>query len=485
MKTLADIIKDIPVKKISGDLTAQVSELCFDSRKAAAGKMFFAIKGTQADGHQFLKQVIEAGCTMLVVEDEHAILETPGISVIVAEDSSKALALAAGNFYDHPSTQLKLIGVTGTNGKTTVATLLHQLFSNLGYSCGLLSTVRNIIGKEALPATHTTPDAIAVHKLMRQMVDAGCTYAFMECSSHAIHQNRIHGLNFTGVIFTNITHDHLDYHGTFANYIAAKKKLFDELNSDAFALINKDDKNGKVMVQNSKASVYYYALKNFADFKVKIIEQDFEGMLLEISGKQLWVRLTGEFNAYNMTAVYAAAFLAGQDGDGLITAMSSLQPAEGRFDMLRSDNGITGIIDYAHTPDALENVLETINNIRTRNEQLITIIGCGGNRDKEKRPEMARIATEKSTRVILTSDNPRNEDPEEIIAEMYKGVAAPMVKKTLKITDRREAIRTAVMLAQKGDVILLAGKGHEHYQEIKGEKFPFSDKEELQKAFNV
>jgi len=483
MKKVSEILKNIPIINRTGNENIDIESLCFDSRKANNTVVFFAIKGTLTDGHLYIEKVIENGCKVIVVNDDFDSKNfNDNIDFISVKDTSKALAIASANFFDNPSKHLKLIGVTGTNGKTTCVTIMYQLFRFLGYECGMLSTVRNIIGERVVEATHTTPNPYDLNRLLNDMVEEGCEYVFMECSSHAIHQNRIHGLHFTGVAFTNITHDHLDYHKTFAEYIKAKKQLFDELPDDAFALYNKDDKNGAVMVQNTKATKYSFSLKTPSDFKIKILEQDMQGMSLLIDEKEFWVQLTGEFNASNLICAYAVAFLTGHSSEEIIVQLSKVKTAEGRFDYFKSENGVIGIIDYAHTPDALENILKTINKVRTGNEQLFTIIGCGGNRDKEKRPEMARIACELSNKIILTSDNPRDENPETIIEEMSQGVSALMYKKVLKISNRHEAIKTAAMMANKGDIILLAGKGHEQYQEIKGIKTHFNDKEELKKA---
>jgi UDP-N-acetylmuramoyl-L-alanyl-D-glutamate--2,6-diaminopimelate ligase len=484
MINLQNILIHLFEPTINGNTDKQVQSIVFDSRKATKGSLFFAISGTQHNGHDFIPQVIEQGCDMVICEQLPATL-LPDITYIQVADSSKALSVAAAAFYDFPYKKLKLVAVTGTNGKTTIATLLYQLFTQMGYACGLLSTVQNIINKTPLPSTHTTPDALSVQALLNQMVQAGCEYAFMEASSHAIHQNRIFGITFKGVVFSNITHDHLDYHITFDNYIKAKKKLFDEVNADAFALTNKDDKNGLVMLQNCKAIKYTYALKQMADFKAKIVERDFNGLLLNIDGNEAWFKLVGDYNAYNLLAVYGTAFLLGIDKETIITHLSKINPPKGRYETVRSETGITAIIDYAHTPDALENILNSINNLRTGNEQLITVIGCGGNRDVAKRPLMGEVAGRLSTKVVFTSDNPRSEKPEEIIQAMLKGVAPLHYKKTLSITDRKEAIKTAVSIANPGDIILIAGKGHENYQEIEGIKYPFDDKIIVLEMFNL
>jgi UDP-N-acetylmuramoyl-L-alanyl-D-glutamate--2,6-diaminopimelate ligase len=407
------------------------------------------------------------------------------ITYVKVKDASYALGIIAANFYDNPSQKLKLVGVTGTNGKTTTVTLLYNLFKSLGYTVGLLSTVKNKIQNEEIPATHTTPDAIALNELLQKMVDKGCQYAFMEVSSHAVVQHRVTGITFAGGVFTNITHDHLDYHKTFDEYIKAKKAFFDGLSDEAFALTNKDDANGMVMLQNTNAHKVTYALKSPADHKCRIVESHLNGLLLNIDNKEVWVKLIGQFNAYNVLAVYTVALLLKQDATNILTALSTLNSVEGRFQYTKSENGIIGIVDYAHTPDALKNVLETIKGIRTGNEQVITLCGCGGDRDAAKRPVMAKIACQFSNKIILTSDNPRSEDPEEILNQMQKGIDPVDAKKTLRITDRKEAIRTACSLAKPGDIIFIAGKGHEKYQEIKGVKHPFDDFEILKETFKT
>jgi UDP-N-acetylmuramoyl-L-alanyl-D-glutamate--2,6-diaminopimelate ligase len=472
-RKVADIIKSLTILKQSGSLDVQVSEIVFDSRNAKKGSAFVAVKGVSADGHDFIPKVIEAGCLVIISENE---VDVPAnVTLIITDNSSKALALMANNFYDEPSKKLKLVGVTGTNGKTTTTTLLFNLYTKLGYHCGLLSTVVNKIGDKNIPSTHTTPDPVSLNALLAQMVNEGCSHCFMEVSSHAIHQHRITGLSFVGGVFTNITHDHLDYHKTFAEYITVKKAFFDNLGKDAFALTNVDDKNGMVMLQNTAASKHSYSLKSPADFKVKVIENQFSGLVLNINGIEIWTRLIGDFNAYNLLAVYSVSQLLGEDSTEVLTAISTLESVEGRFQYFQSDTGIIAIVDYAHTPDALENVLKTIANIRTKNETVYTVIGCGGDRDKTKRPEMAAIACERSDKVILTSDNPRSEDPNTILDEMMVGVEGQYFKKTLSIVDRAQAIKTAVSMAEKGDIILVAGKGHEKYQEIKGVKHDFDD----------
>ncbi len=472
-RKVADIIKGLTILKQSGSLDVQVSEIVFDSRNAKKGSAFVAVKGVSADGHDFIPKVIEAGCSVIISENE--VVVPANVTLIITDNSSKALALMANNFYDEPSKKLKLVGVTGTNGKTTTTTLLFNLYTKLGYHCGLLSTVVNKIGDKNIPSTHTTPDPVSLNALLAQMVNEGCSHCFMEVSSHAIHQHRITGLSFVGGVFTNITHDHLDYHKTFAEYITVKKAFFDNLGKDAFALTNVDDKNGMVMLQNTAASKHSYSLKSPADFKVKVVENQFSGLVLNINGIEIWTRLIGDFNAYNLLAVYSVSQLLGEDSTEVLTAISTLESVEGRFQYFQSDTGIIAIVDYAHTPDALENVLKTIANIRTKNETVYTVIGCGGDRDKTKRPEMAAIACERSDKVILTSDNPRSEDPNTILDEMMVGVEGQYFKKTLSIVDRAQAIKTAVSMAEKGDIILVAGKGHEKYQEIKGVKHDFDD----------
>ncbi|MBI4945583.1 MAG: UDP-N-acetylmuramoyl-L-alanyl-D-glutamate--2,6-diaminopimelate ligase [Bacteroidetes bacterium] len=474
MKLLKDILYKAGLVEVVGSTEISVSSICFDSRKAGKDSLFIAVRGTQNDGHKFISQVVEAG-TVAVVCEEFPKQKNENVMYVKVKDCESALGIIASNFYHNPSEKLKLLGITGTNGKTTTATLLHNLFLSLGFNSGLISTVVYKIGKEEFPATHTTPDSIQLNLLMKQMVDAGCKYCFMEVSSHAVVQKRISGLKFSGAVFTNITHDHLDYHKTFDEYIKAKKKFFDDLDSDAFALVNKDDQNGMVMIQNTGAVKKTYALKSSADFKCKILESQFAGLFLNMDGTEMWSKLIGPFNAYNLLAVYSAAVLLGQEKLKVLTALSNLSSVDGRFQQVKTQSGIVGIVDYAHTPDALLNVLKTIREIRVGEEKIISVIGCGGNRDALKRPVMASIACEESDKVILTSDNPRREDPEEIIRQMQKGVERIHQKKVLSITDRREAIKTACSLASAGDIILVAGKGHEKYQEIKGVKHPFDD----------
>ena len=481
-KSLTNIVYGVTILSVDGRMDLFADQIVFDSRKAADGAIFFALKGTATDGHQFISTVIDAGCKIIVSEERVNVPED--VTLIVTDNSHRALALAAGNFYDEPSKKLKLIGVTGTNGKTTTTTLLFNLFSKLGYHCGLLSTVVNRIGERVIPATHTTPDPVALNALLAEMVEDGCSHCFMEVSSHAVHQHRTDGLEFAGGVFTNITHDHLDYHKTFAEYIRVKKSFFDHLGKEAFALVNADDKNGMVMLQNTKASKHTFALKTPADYKAKVIENQFSGLVLNFNGIELWTRLIGDFNAYNLLAVYGVSVLLGENSTEVLTAISTLESVEGRFQYFQSPTGITAIVDYAHTPDALENVLKTINNIRTKNETVYTVVGCGGDRDKAKRPQMAEIACEMSDKVILTSDNPRSEDPQTIIDEMLVGVGGQHFKKTLSIVDRAQAIKTAVSMAEKGDIILIAGKGHEKYQEVKGVKHDFDDMKTTIDLFN-
>lgn len=484
MKLLSDIIYKVRLEEIVGSTHMAITSLTFDSRKVKKGSLFIATSGTNVDGHQFIQKAIEMGAIAIVCE-VLPIEKVAEVTYVKVTDSSFALGIIACNYFDNPSEKLKLVGVTGTNGKTTTVTLLFNLFKSLGYSVGLLSTVQNKINNTIIPSTHTTPDAIALNELLFTMVEQGCEFVFMEVSSHAVVQNRIAGISFTGAVFSNITHDHLDYHKTFDEYIKAKKRFFDFLPNTAFSLVNKDDKNGVIMFQNTKSQKYTYGLKTVADFKCKIIENHLNGLLLNIDNKEVWVKLIGTFNAYNVLAVYATAVLLKQDKNNVLTALSNLNSVEGRFQYIKSPNGVIGIVDYAHTPDALKNVLETIKDIRTGNEQVITLIGCGGDRDSAKRPVMAAIACEYSNKVILTSDNPRSEDPEEILNQMQKGVSPADVKKTLRITDRREAIKTACSFGNKGDIILIAGKGHEKYQEIKGVKHDFDDLEILKETIKT
>lgn len=484
MKKLQDILSGIRILQSKGTLDISISGLCIDSRQASQGFLFAALKGTQVDGHRYIETAIQNGASSILCSDLPTTIH-PNITYIQVDNTSEAIGIIASNYFDKPSNDLNLVGITGTNGKTTTATLLYNLFTNLGFKTGLISTIHNKIAGKNIKATHTTPDAISLNQLLNEMVIAGCEYAFMEVSSHAIDQNRISGLKFSGAVFTNLSHDHLDYHKTFKEYLNAKKKLFDELPKTAFALSNLDDKNGRVMLQNTRATKKSYSLKSLADYKGKIIESSFEGIQIQINGQEFYSLLTGEFNSYNLLAAYGTAILLGQDNESVLTQISKIQAIEGRFQMLRSNSGIICFIDYAHTPDALENVLKTINSIRTKNEILITVIGAGGDRDKEKRPKMARIATLLSDTVILTSDNPRSEDPELIIEDMRVGIDPTKANKTLAITNREEAIKTAVNLVKSGDIILVAGKGHEKYQEIKGVKYPFDDIAMVHKIFET
>lgn len=484
MNKLRDILYGVSLKQVSGSTDLEVSGICFDSRKAEPGVLFVAVQGTVSDGHHFIEQVIDQGATAIVCQTLPSRLHE-NVNYFEVENSAKALGIIAANYFEHPSSKLKLVGVTGTNGKTTVATLLFQLFKDLGYKTGLLSTVQNQISDLVIPATHTTPDPIALNSLLNDMVDSGCDYCFMEVSSHALAQHRIEGLSFAGGVFTNLTHDHLDFHGTFDSYLKAKKNFFDALDNKAFALTNIDDKNGMVMLQNTRAYKKTYGLKNIADYTAKIIENHFSGLLLNIDSEEVWFKMVGSFNAYNLLAVYATALLLDQDRTKVLTSLSRLSGAEGRFDYMVSPAGIIGIVDYAHTPDAVQNVLSTIQDIRKGTEQVITVIGCGGDRDKAKRPLMAQVACDWSSKVILTSDNPRSESPEQIIRDMEAGVMPQNKKKTLSITDRKEAIRTACHLAKSGDIILVAGKGHEKYQDIGGVKLPFDDKMILTELLNL
>jgi UDP-N-acetylmuramoyl-L-alanyl-D-glutamate--2,6-diaminopimelate ligase len=482
MRYLSEILDGVAFTELQGSADMQISAVVFDSRKVVKDCLFVAVKGTVVDGHDYIEQAVKDGAVAVVCEELPAHV-TGEVDFLLVANSAVALGILASNFYDKPSSKLKLVGVTGTNGKTTVATLLYKLFIDLGYKCGLLSTVENKVNGEVVPATHTTPDPVALNELLNRMVAKGCDYCFMEVSSHAIAQHRIEGLQFAGGIFTNLTHDHLDYHKTFENYLKAKKAFFDGLGKGAFALTNVDDKNGNVMMQNTKAHRKGYSIKNMADYKGKILENQFDGLVLNVDGDDVYFKLVGSFNAYNLLAVYGAAMLLEQDKAKVLTSLSKLSGAEGRFDYVISPNKIVGIIDYAHTPDAVQNVLSTIHDIRKGNEKVITVIGCGGDRDKTKRPIMAKVAATLSDKVILTSDNPRSEDPAQIIKDMEAGLDASTQRKAISITDRREAIKTAVHLAQPGDIILLAGKGHEKYQEINGVRNHFDDKEELAEQF--
>ncbi len=476
--TLKQLLKNVQVQDIQGDTAVEVGQIRFDSRAVQPGDVFVAVKGVAADGHQFIDKAIENGAAAIVCEKPTANSQRP--TALVA-DSAEALGQMASNYYGNPSAAIKLIGITGTNGKTTTATLLWQLFTSLGYKCGLIGTVENRVGDVIVPSTHTTPDAIRVHGLFREMADAACSHVFMEVSSHAVHQRRIAGATFTGGVFTNLTHDHLDYHKTFAAYRDAKKKFFDDLPNTAFALTNIDDRNGAVMLQNTKATKSNYGLKKAADFKAKIIENSLNGLHLELDGAEIHARMIGEFNAYNLSAAYAVAALLGEEKTATLTALSDLQGAEGRFEYINHPTkpGCIGIVDYAHTPDALEKVLKTIAKLKKKSSRIITVTGAGGDRDKTKRPIMAQVCARLSDQLILTSDNPRTEDPAAILQDMEAGLDKEALKKTLTIQDRKQAIKTAERLANANDVILVAGKGHEKYQDIQGVKHPFDDKKEL------
>lgn len=483
MALLQDILYKVSIRSLTGRTDLQVADLQIDSRFVGQGSCFIAIKGASQDGHAYIQTAIANGAVAIVCTDlpAHA---GDGVTIIQVADSASAAGMMAHAFYGEPSLKLKLVGITGTNGKTTVATLLYKLFMSLDVSAGLISTVENKIAGEVLPSSHTTPDPISLNALLRKMVDAGCTHVFMEVSSHAVHQKRIAGLHFTGGIFTNITHDHLDYHKTFDAYIKAKKGFFDSLSSRAFAIANMDDRNGVIMLQNTDADKFYYSLKSVADFKGRIIDNSMSGLQMLVNELDVHFRLIGEFNAYNLLAVYAAAICLGEDRQDVLTVMSNLTGAEGRFDCIKSlHQQITGIIDYAHTPDALLNVLATIKKLKQGGEQIITVVGCGGDRDKSKRKLMAAAAVDFSDKVILTADNPRSEDPVDIINDMLEGVKPESKVKVLSIPDRREAIRTAVMMAREEDILLVAGKGHEKYQEVKGVRNPFDDKQILTETF--
>ncbi|WP_242202263.1 UDP-N-acetylmuramoyl-L-alanyl-D-glutamate--2,6-diaminopimelate ligase [Aestuariivivens insulae] len=474
MMALKDILYRVSINAVVGDTGVVVNALEFDSRKIQQGDVFIAVRGHVADGHEYINKALEQGAVAIICEalPQNLIKE---VTYVEVGNSNEALAIMASNFYGVPSENLKLVGVTGTNGKTTVASLLYQLFKKAGYKVGLLSTVKIMVDNKEYKATHTTPDSIAINKYLKAMNDVGVEFCFMEVSSHGIHQKRTEGLRFEGGIFTNLSHDHLDYHNTFAEYRDVKKQFFDALSSQAFALVNVDDKNGLFMLQNTKARKSTYALKGYADYKAQILENQFGGLLLKLNDSELWTRLIGSFNAYNVLAIYATAELLGLEKVEVLRLISELESVSGRFQYLISDENITAIVDYAHTPDALKNVLETINSIRTKNEELITVVGCGGDRDKTKRPKMGHIASALSTKVIFTSDNPRSEIPEAIIEDIEKGVEPQHFKKVVSITDRRQAIKTACQMAKANDIILIAGKGHETYQEIKGERFDFDD----------
>ena len=476
--TIKELIVNIRTKVIRGELNTSVTAIHFDSRKVTPGSVFVAVKGRTTDGHKFIDIAVDRGAVCVVAQEDFQSLHEE-VSFIQVEDSAKTLALMAGNFYGNPSRELIMIGVTGTNGKTTIATLLYRLFTELGHRCGLLSTIENRIGEAVEKADYTTPDAVAIQQMLARMVEAGCTHAFMEVSSHSLDQCRVDGIEWDGAIFTNITHDHLDYHGDFKSYIQAKKKLFDGLSAQAFALINTDDKHAEIMVQNTVAKVSNYSLTRLTDFRVRVIENRIDGLQLELDGIPLHVRLVGKFNASNLLAIYGAAILLGEDKEQVLTGLSRLQPAAGRFDLVAGSKKVFGVVDYAHTPDALHNVLSTLIQVRQAGSKIICIVGCGGDRDRAKRPEMARIACVLADQVILTSDNPRTENPEAILDDMWPGVPEEKRDRVMRITDRKEAIRAGAMMAKANDILLVAGKGHENYQEINGHRYPFDDKKLL------
>lgn len=472
------------LQTVSGVTNLEIKDVQMDSRKVSKGSLFIAINGTASNGHQFITTAIDKGAKVIVCEVLPALL-SDGITYLQVSNSAEAAAFIADNYFNHPSAKVKLVGVTGTNGKTTIATLLYKVFTKMGYTCGLISTVQNNIGERIVPSTHTTPDAISVQALMSEMVEGGCTHVFMEVSSHAIHQYRVAALHFAGGVFSNITHDHLDYHKTFDEYIRVKKKFFDNLSAAAFAISNLDDKRGEVMLQNTHAVKNFYSLKTVSSIKGKILENNLTGLVMIVNGKEVHFRLIGEFNAYNILAVYGAGICLGENADEVLTTLSMVTGAEGRFDYVISTSGIIGIVDYAHTPDALQNVLDTIRGLKQGNEQLITVVGCGGDRDKTKRPVMAGVACELSDLVIFTSDNPRSEDPAQILKDMEVELGSAAKRKLLSIAERKEAIKTAVSMAKPFDILLIAGKGHEKYQEIKGIKYPFDDKQVLNEMFEL
>ncbi len=485
MAVLQDILYKVNIRSVHGNMGTEVKDIQLDSRKVSEMSCFIAVNGTTRDGHAYIDSAIQKGATAIIAEQLPEKKET-NITYVQVENSAVAAGYLANNFFGSPSFKMKVIGVTGTNGKTTIATLLFKLFSGLGYQCGLLSTVQNQIGKNIIPASHTTPDTISINAMMKQMLEEGCTHVFMECSSHAIHQHRITGLHFTGALFSNITHDHLDYHKHFDEYIRVKKSFFDNLPSGAFAISNADDKRGAVMLQNTSAKKYFYSLRTMADFKGKIIDNSITGLQLMINEQEVHFRLIGEFNAYNLLAVYGAAICLGEEKYRVLQVLSNLTGAEGRFEYIISPREkIIGIVDYAHTPDALLNVLGTVKKLKQGHEKVITVVGCGGDRDKTKRPVMAEVACTHSDKVVFTSDNPRSEEPEGIIQDMETGLQPSAKRKYISITDRKEAIKTAVALANKEDIVLIAGKGHEKYQEIKGVKYPFDDKEVLKSMFEL
>jgi UDP-N-acetylmuramoyl-L-alanyl-D-glutamate--2,6-diaminopimelate ligase len=475
---LSEIIKEVELSSRSGDRDPRIGKITFDSRQVEEGDLFVAVKGLQADGHQFIHQALQSGAAAVVYQ-EPVQLSVPGVPLLQVSNSRKALAQMAATFYAHPSRELSLVGVTGTNGKTTISTLLHQMHTLMGFRAGLLSTIQVLVGEEVHPATHTTPDPIQINALLRHMVDQGCEYCFMEVSSHAIDQERIAALEFNGGIFTNLTRDHLDYHKDFGEYLTVKKRFFDHLPEEAFALVNRDDKNGKVMLQNCRAEHHFYSLHFLGDFRGKIKEMHLEGSSMEINGREVWVKLPGRFNAANLLCAFGASILLGHHTDEVLGALSELNPVAGRFETFRSGNGATAVVDYAHTPNALQNVLETIREVNVAGGEIITVVGAGGNRDRGKRPLMARIVAESSHKVILTSDNPRDEDPESILDEMMEGIPKGLIDRTMRIVSREEAIRTACIIAGSKDIILVAGKGHEKTQEVLGEKRFFDDMEKL------
>ena len=483
MKTLEEILSSVRYSVLSGSDQVQIDAITADSRRACFGSVFVAQCGTQVDGHQYIGKAIENGCRAVVLQKDIEEIN-PNVTYIKVKDTTHALGLMAAEFYHHPTDTIKLVGVTGTNGKTTTATLLYEVFTKMGYKCGLFSTVKNIIDTEEIPAKQTTPDILTLNLYLSQMVEKGCKYCFMEVSSHALAQDRVAGLEYAGAVFSNLTHDHLDYHKTFAAYRDAKKLLFDHLKKGTFALVNADDKNGLFMLQNTRAEKRTYALKSLADYKAKMLEETFDGMQINIDGSDVYLPLVGRFNAYNALAVYATAHLLGEDKIETLSALSAQKGVRGRFQTWNSPTGVVCIVDYAHTPDAVDNVINTVNALRTKNEQFTIVIGCGGDRDKTKRPEMAAIASNGADKVILTADNPRSEDPLDIINQMEQGVPPERTSHVITIPDRRSAIRAAVMMSKKGDIIMVAGKGHETYQEIKGVKSHFDDMEELQKAFS-
>lgn len=485
MKQLSDILYKVQLVAVNGDTSRMVSDVQIDSRKVQKGSLFIAVKGAVVDGHQFIQKAIGQGAAGIVCEKMPA-EKDPDVTYVQTKDSAEAAGILAHNFHGQPSRRIRLIGITGTNGKTTIATLLYNLFNTLGYKCGLISTVENLIAGKVIPATHTTPDAISLNVLLKQMVDEGCSHAFMEVSSHAVHQKRIAGLEFTGAVFTNITHDHLDYHGSFDEYIKAKKGFFDNLPASSFAITNADDKRGMVMLQNTAAKKYSYSLRTMADFKGKVLENSLAGLQMMVNDQEVHFRMIGEFNAYNLLATYGAAICLGEDRQMILQALSNSMGAEGRFDYIISQKEkIIGIVDYAHTPDALLNVLAAIKKLKNGNEQVITVVGCGGDRDKAKRPVMGEVACAHSNKVIFTSDNPRSEDPLAILADMETGLNSAARRKFVSIADRKQAIKTAINMAQPEDILLIAGKGHEKYQEINGVKYHFDDKEVLKEMFEL